>query len=244
MAITLTPAAVSLLLAAHPLTTGFLLSGGLALAAAGLAWQLPARRAGGPRGAGLRLVFPRRLWPSMVAAGLLGVGFTAFFQFAPLLAARRGTLDVGWLYTSYGLGLILVRLGVGGLVDRWGTPRMLVLTVLLMAAGLDLFAVAATPSALLVASLLVAVAGLFHPTLLAHHAALLPAAPGQASAAFYLGFDLGIGLGSGLLGWTLAAVGVVGLYAAACVVVLGVLPLVPVIARQTPAPMPAAADGD
>ena len=180
----------------------------------------------------------------MVAAGLLGAGFTAFFQFAPLLAARRGTLDVGWLYTSYGLGLILIRLGAGGLVDRWGTTRMLVLTVLLMAAGLALFAVAATPSALLVASLLVAVAGLFHPTLLAHHAALLPAAPGQASAAFYLGFDLGIGLGSGLLGWTLAAVGVVGLYAAACVVVLGVLPLVPVIARQTPAPMPAAADGD
>src|SRR5919202_2539906 len=102
----------------------------------------------------------------------------------------------------------------------------------------------ASPRALLLASLLVAVAGLFHPTLLAHHATLLPAVPGQASAAFYLGFDLGIGLGSGLLGWTLAAAGVVGLYAAASVVVLGVLPLVPVIARQPPATTPSAADKD
>ena len=244
VAITLTPAAVSLLLATHPLTTGFLVSAGLALVAACLAWQLPARRAGAPRGGGTRLAFPRRLWASMTAASLLGVGFTAFFQFAPLLAARRGTLDVGWLYTSYGLGLILARVGAGGLVDRWGTGRMLVLTALLMAAGLALFAVAATPGRLLLASLLLAAAGLFHPTLLAHHAALLPTAPGQASAAFYVGFDLGIGLGSWLLGWALEAAGLAGLYGAACLAVLGVLPLIPVIARQRPTPTTSLADAD
>ena len=121
---------------------------------------------------------------------------------------------------------------------------MLVLTALLMAAGLALFAIAATPDRLLLASLLLAAAGLFHPTLLAHHAALLPTAPGQASAAFYVGFDLGIGLGSWLLGWALAAAGLAGLYGAACLAVLGVLPLIPVIARQRPTPTTSLADAD
>jgi predicted MFS family arabinose efflux permease len=229
VAITLTPAAISGLLAIAPLATGFLVSGGLALLAGGLAWRLPAGRAAARAQPGL--AFPRRLWAPMAAAGLLGVGFAAFFQFTPLLAARRDTIDAGWLYTVYGIGLIASRFGGGGLVDRWGTVRMLLLTCLLQTLGLALFAVATTTGWLIAATLLLAASGLFHPTLLAHHAALLPAAPGRASAAFYVGFDLGIGLGSWLLGFALEIAGLTGLYALAALFALAVLPLLPVIGR-------------
>jgi predicted MFS family arabinose efflux permease len=110
---------------------------------------------------------------------------------------------------------------------------MLLLTCLLQSLGLALFAVASTTGRLIAATLLLAVSGLFHPTLLAHHAALLPNAPGRASAAFYVGFDLGIGLGSWLLGIALEVAGVSGLYGVAALFALAVLPLLPLIARRT-----------
>lgn len=232
VAITLTPAAVSGLLAVAPLTAGFLVSAGLALAAGCLAWQLPVGQPATPRGGGVSLLFPRRLWAPMLAAGLLGAGFAAFFQFTPLLAERRATIDAGWLYTVYGIGIILSRFGGGGLIDRWGPARMLALTCLLMASGLALFAIATASGWLIGATLLLAMSGLFHPTLIAHHAALLPQAPGRASAAFYVGFDLGIGLGSWLLGMAMQIGGVTGLYAGAAAFALCVLPLTPIIGRQ------------
>jgi predicted MFS family arabinose efflux permease len=232
VAITLTPAVVSALLAVAPLQAGFLAAAALAALAGALAWVLPAARPAA--GARARLSFPRRLWAPMGAAALFGVGFAAFFQFVPILAERRATLDVGWLYTVYGAGLSLTRFGGGALVDRWGVARMVAVTALLMAGGLALFAVAAAPALLVPATLLVAASGLFHPALIAHHAALLPDAPGQASAAFYVGFDLGIGLGSLILGAALEAAGVTGLYAAAAAFALAVLALVPAIARQRP----------
>lgn len=232
VAITLTPAAVSALLAVAPLQAGFLTAAGLALVAGLLAWRLPAERIASGAAPGPLWAFPRPLWAPMAAAGLLGMGFAAFFQFAPILAERRGTVDAGWLYTAYGLGIIASRFGGGGLVDRLGTARVLTITTLLMAAGLAIFAVAAAPALLLLATLLLAGSGLFHPALIAHHAALLPTTPGRASAAFYVGFDLGIGLGSWVLGAALQAAGLPGLYAVAALAALGVLPFVPAIARQ------------
>lgn len=240
VAITLSPAAVSAVLAYAGLKVGFVIAGGLALFAGSLAWQLPSGRPARSGSAGRRLLFPCQLWLPMATAGLFGLGFAAFFQFAPLLAERRDTIGAGWLYTVYGIGLILSRFGGGGLIDRWGTTRMLVITALFMASGLALFAVATAPGWLIAATLLLAASGLFHPTLIAYHAALLPTAPGQASAAFYVGFDVGIGLGSWLLGAALQNAGVAGLYAVAALAALCVLPLLPLIAQQQPAHLTAA----
>jgi predicted MFS family arabinose efflux permease len=73
--------------------------------------------------------------------------------------------------------------------------------------------------------------GLFHPALIARHAALLPEAPGRASAAFYVAFDLGIGVGSWLFGIALQLAGLPGLYWTAAALVAAVLPLAPLVAR-------------
>lgn len=235
VAITLTPAAVSLLLVVAPLGAGFAVAGALAVVAGVLAWLTPAELAARRGEGGGAWLFPRALWPPMLAAALLGTGFAAFFQFVPILAERRATVDAGWLYALYGAGLIATRFGGGRLVDAWGAARMLCATALLMAAGLALFAVADAPLWLSLATLLLAGSGLFHPTLIAHIAALLPHAPGRASAAFYVGFDLGIGVGSWLLGAALERVGLPGLYLLAAAAALGVLAVTPAIARQQPA---------
>jgi MFS family permease len=225
VAITLIPAAVSIALATAPPTTAFYVAGIFALIAGGLVVPLatpPAERAAAssPRLAVAPLVLP------MLAAGLTGAGFAAFFQFAPLLAERRGGWPAGLLYTVYGLGIIAARVFTGPLIDRWRVERTLALAAGLMTVGLGWLAVGGPAAGVAVATVLIAVgSGMAHPALLKHHAALLPAAPGRASAAFYLGFDLGIGLGSVLFGVALQFGGLAGLYGAAALLTLIVVPL-------------------
>lgn len=230
VAITLAPAATTALLAVATLNAGFLVAAALAGVAGLLAWCVPADLSNRSETSDPFWSFPRRVWTPMVIAALLGMGFASFFQFAPLLAERRTVIDAGWLYTLYGLGLILTRFGGGGLVDRWDTAPMLALTALLMATGLAIFAIATTPASLLLATLLLAGSGLFHPTLIAYIASLLPNTPGRASAAFYVGFDLGIGLGSWILGILLQLAGLPGLYFTAAAAAILVLPLLPALA--------------
>lgn len=175
---------------------------------------------------------PRALLLAMLAAGLFGAGFAAFFQFAPILAERRG-VSAGLLYGVYGASIILTRLVSGGWLDRTGLRRVLTVAALLMGAGLGLAALGTSPAVLSLAALLVASGGgLFHPALIAHHALLLPAAPGRASAAFYIGFDLGLGLGSWLLGFALQLGGLAALSGLAALLTVATLPLAPVLARQ------------
>jgi predicted MFS family arabinose efflux permease len=244
VAITLAPAVATWLLEIIPLASGFWMAGGLALLAGLLASRVsvPSRRphlTGEVRG---RWRFPRILWLPMLTAAIFGVGFAAFFLFAPILSERRGA-PAGLLYSIYGIGIILTRLVGGGWLDRVGIgPSLLVATVLLVV-GLALAAVAATPTSLGLAALLVACgSGLFHPALIAHHARLVPGAPGQATAGFYLGFDLGIGLGSWLLGVVLQFGGLTWLYATAALIVVTTAPLISLLTRQ-PLPAPSSAGG-
>jgi predicted MFS family arabinose efflux permease len=168
----------------------------------------------------------------MGVTALFGASFAAFFQFAPILAERRG-VPAGLLYTVYGFSIITVRLVGGRWLDRANIGRVLALAALLIGAGLTINAVATTLGWLSLAALLSASgSGLFHPVLLAHHARLLPGTPGRASAAFYVGFDLGIGVGSWLLGIVLEIGGLTGLYAIAATIALAVPLLIRPLARQ------------
>jgi len=168
----------------------------------------------------------------MATAALFGAGFAAFFLFSPILNERRGVPD-GVLYTVYGIGIILTRVVGSRWLDRAGTGRALYLAAGLLVVGYGIMALPTATAPLAVATLLVACgSGLFHPVLIAHHARLLPDAPGQATAGFYLGFDLGIGLGSWLFGIVLESGGLGWLYGLAALLVAATLPLIPSLARQ------------
>jgi predicted MFS family arabinose efflux permease len=234
VAITTMPAAVGAMLTVAPLLSGFWLAGALALAAGGMALRIdtpgPAQRQRTRQEALWQAARP--LWLPMLATTLFGAGFAAFFLFAPILAERRG-VPVGLLYTVYGVGIITVRFVGGRWLDRVAIGRLLTLAALLIASGLGIDAVATTNAWLALAALVTAAGnGLFHPALLAHHARLLPGMPGRASAAFYVGFDLGVGAGSWLLGAMLQLGGLSGLYATGAIAALAALLLVPALARQ------------
>jgi predicted MFS family arabinose efflux permease len=225
VAITLTPAATSALLGSLPLEAGFAFAGALAMAASTLAALVPAMTpAPAPPFAGA-WVPPRALWRPMLIAALFGASFAAFFQFVPLVAARQGEARVGWMYGLYGVGIIATRFGSGRLLGRCAPQRLLAAAACSLAAGLGLLA-AAPPAAALPAVLLLAWgSGVSHPLLIDCHAALLPRSPGRATAAFYSGFDAGIGLGSLLFGALLQTAGPRALYGAAALLALAVLPL-------------------
>lgn len=232
VAISTTPAAIAALLAVAPVEAGLAAAAAFAIAGGALAALLPAREAPRDRATAVVWAIPHRLWMPMLAAALLGAGFAAFFQFAPILAERRD-VSPGLLYTVYGGAIICTRLFGGRLLDRFAVSRIVLVGAGLMAVGHATIASTTGLAPLLPAAALVAISGgLFHPALIAHHAALLPEAPGRASAAFYVAFDLGIGVGSWLFGIALQLAGLAGLYWTAAACAAAVLPLIPLLARR------------
>ncbi len=89
-----------------------------------------------------------------------------------------------------------------------------------LALGLGLLAFAQGWPLLVPATVLIAIGGgVLHPALIALHMAAMPAqARGQATAYFYLAFDLGIGGGAWLLGLVLQWWGLLWLYLVAALI--------------------------
>jgi MFS family permease len=234
VAMTMAPALISALLPYIPLTITFWLAGGLALLAGALSTAIILRSPSvDAQPHPWRWELPPTLRRPMLVSICFGLGFGAFFQFIPLLVDRRGISSAGLLYTCYGAGIIATRV----LSRRWlgqaATGRVLLAASILLSAGLGWTALAGSIGTLALASLLIAAGcGLLHPTLIALHALLLPEAPGRATATFYLGFDLGIGMGSWLLGAVLQYAGPAALYMMAALAVLAGLAPVPAILRS------------
>ena len=216
VAMTLVPVAISAALGWLSIPNALRLCALLAAVAGLLIWRTAVTSQSQPAPVPWRGMFdfpPLLRWP-MIATVLFGASFGVFFQFLPLLAERRGIEPVGLAYTVYGLGIIATRLSTGRLLDGPHRGRILALAALVLAGGLLGFSQAHAMLGLLAAALLVAFgSGILHPALIALHVELSPASQrGRATAAFYLAFDLGIGMGSWLLSPVLQRFGLAGLF--------------------------------
>lgn len=221
VAMTIMPAMMNLLLTFMSLRQGFWISGALAAACGLLAWLILPQiaRPSAPHAAGQPwFQVSGTVLNLMGMAAILGVGFGAFLQFAPLLAARRPVGPVGLAYTLYGLGIIGTRLVTGRRLDHQAQRfRIFVAAFVFMAAGAGGLACAATPWLFLGSSVLIAIAsGILHPGLMALHVEQFSASErGRATSLFYLGFDFGIGLGAWCASPVLQWIGLTGFYALA-----------------------------
>jgi MFS family permease len=150
-------------------------------------------------------------------AAASGAVFAAFTQLSPHALAGRAGIAFG----VYAGGMILARL-VG--VRLVGPLRQVLPTsFLLAAAGLAALGALPAGAASLVGPVLVASGlGFQHPAILALHVDRRPPERhGRATATFYLGFDLGIGVGGALLGLALGGLGVREAFAIAAAVAIG-----------------------
>ena len=209
--------------------SAFFLSSVMSLLAGALVWGVipkAARRAGVKLRPAQLVSLPRPLRGPMLTTALFGVSFGALFAFLPLLAERRELASVGAAYAVYGVSIIATRILTGRLLDRVDRGQMLLPALLVNAVGLaGLAASAGMPLLVGSAALMGIGSGISHPALIAICVDRMPSAQrGRATAGFYLAFDLGIGVGSWILGLVLNAAGLTGLYVAAALVsVIGAL---------------------
>ncbi|MFN8490020.1 MAG: MFS transporter [Caldilineaceae bacterium] len=237
VAMTLTPATVDALLRGGiiQLADGFWLAAVLALGCIVMAWRFEEEVRGKGLGAGSKeqglrraqssraggkvelWALPRAILRPWLAATLMGVGFGAWLQYLPLLTARRGVEPAGILYAMYGIAIIGARLVTGPWLDCGHERPLLIGGFLSLAIGLTIFAFTHSLFTYIPATMLVAIGGgIVHPLLMTLHVRYMPEAMrGRAVATFYLGFDLGNGLGTWLLGFVLQTWGLTALFGAA-----------------------------
>ncbi len=236
VAMTMTPAVVSALLPTVSLTGALWMAGGFAALGGLLALLVPDSRpphAAQANWRGVVHIEPSLRLPMLITC-IFGLSWGSFLQFLPLLVERRELGSAGLVYTVYGISIILSRLTVGRRLDSIDRNKVLVLSTLMMVAGMGLFAVATMQLELFVAAALVAYgSGIIHPALIAIHVERsAPEARGHAIAVFYLGFDLGIGMGAWILGLVLQGYGFVGLYGVAAVAGIVVAVMLPLITAR------------
>lgn len=162
---------------------------------------------------------PRPLLEPWLAAALMGVGFGAWLQYLPLLTERRGVEPAGLLYAVYGITIIATRVVTGPLLDQSYERSLLAVSFVMMALGLLIFSFTHSFYTYAPATMLIAASGgILHPLLMAMHVRLMPEEMrGRAVATFYLGFDLGNGLGTWLLGFVLDGWGLTALFVGAAI---------------------------
>lgn len=192
----------------------FLLAAGLALASL-LAASIPRlafRPAAGPKGLGL---YEPSTVPVAVATTFLAFAYGAITTFLPLFAVSIG-VNPGIYFLVYALALTVARPVAGTLSDRYGEAKVIVPATTLTAAALLVLASSTGPGGVVAAAVLYGIGfGSAQPALQATMLNLVPPERfGIANASFFTAFDLGIALGSTLLGWVAEWLGYRALFTA------------------------------
>lgn len=167
------------------------------------------------------LIFP------IITAISFGIGFGSFFQFVPLLAQNNNTGTTGTIFLVFGITIISVRILFKFILAKFTRKIIILFTIILMAIGLLLFGITEALIFTLIASSFIAIScGLIHPLLLQiHFERISNDNKGLGSAAFYFGFDIGIGMGAWILSPVLFHLGISGLYiTGAILTITGLIP--------------------
>jgi MFS family permease len=128
--------------------------------------------------------------------------YGSIVSFLPLFAVKQGISNPGIFFTVFAITLILVRGLAGKLSDVKGRKFVIVPGMIITAIGLFVLSIAGSLTGFITAALLYGIGfGLFHPTMMALLVdRVSPLGRGAAMGTFTASFDLGIGMGSILMG--------------------------------------------
>ncbi|UCC64882.1 MAG: MFS transporter, partial [Anaerolineae bacterium] len=154
-------------------------------------------------GAFFQVIRLRSVWVPSGAMGAMAVSYGSILTFLPLFALQQGIHNPGLFFTAYGLTLIAAQFLAGRVSDLVGRHRVIVPAMVLLALAFPLLAsVRSLPLLLGVAVLYGLGFGSARVNLNALLVDTVPASiRGMAMSIAYGSFDLGVGLGSYLLGW-------------------------------------------
>lgn len=178
-----------------------------ALLCAGLALRIPETPVpAGPEGGGaglLAVALRRDQAPSLLVIALVGSGLSAVFSFYQLFAIELGMTEVSTFLVAYAGAAVVMRLGFGHLIDRWGHRRVATWVLLLYVATLYAISHLALFGLPLLGACLGAAHGVFYPSFNAVVVAGVAAGErGKVMALFQAAFQVGMaggGIGFGLL---------------------------------------------
>lgn len=171
------------------------------------------------------LISRQAVFPALV---MFSMTFTygGVLSFLPLLAVRRQIEGFEAFFTVLAMALILVRAVGGEMSDRFGRAAVIIPGMFLVSLATVTVSLADSLPILLLAAAVYGMGfGAVHPSLLAFTVDRTEVASrGAAMGTFSAAFDLGIGLGSVLLGYILQWGGFTAMYlTAAGVVLLGLI---------------------
>ena len=145
----------------------------------------------------------RGVWVPSVAMAVLAVTYGSILTFLPLFALQQGIVNPGLFFTAYGLTVIAVQILAGRVSDWVGRVRVIVPAMVLLALAFPVLASVQSLPLLLGVAVLYGLG--FGGARVNLNALMVDRVPtsirGMAMSIGYGSFDLGIGLGSYLLGW-------------------------------------------
>jgi len=132
----------------------------------------------------------------------ISLTYGSIVSFLPLFATKQGITNPGVFFTVFAITLLLVRGLAGKLSDIKGRKFVIVPGMIIIAIGLWVLSAAASLTGFMAAALLYGMGfGLFHPTMMALLLdRVTPQGRGAAMGTFTASFDLGIGMGSIIMG--------------------------------------------
>jgi len=148
--------------------------------------------------------------------------YGSLVSFLSLFAQKQGITNPGVFFTVFAVTLVLVRALAGKLSDKKGRKFVILPGMILAASGLWVLSTASELSVFLIAALLYGLGfGLVHPSLMALLVdSVSEEGRGAAMGTFSASFDLGIGMGSIILGFVLQYFGFQVMYSISALIVL------------------------
>jgi MFS family permease len=157
----------------------------------------------GSDGAFFQVIRLRSVWVPSGAMGVVAVSYGSILTFLPLFALQQGIDNPGLFFTAYGLTVIAAQFLAGRVSDWVGRHRMIVPAMVLLALAFPLLALVRSLPLLLGVAVLYGLG--FGGARVNLNALMVDTVPasirGMAMSIAYGSFDLGVGLGSYLLGW-------------------------------------------
>lgn len=135
--------------------------------------------------------------------------YGAILSFIAIYGEQRGIENVGIFFTALSVAVLIVRPLAGKLFDLYGHRMIVIVSLILLFTSLWILSIADTITLFIVSAVLYG-AGFGSIQSSLQTAAVISTVPsrrGAATATFYIGFDVGIGLGSVIGGMISAGLG-------------------------------------
>jgi MFS family permease len=218
VAMAIGPVLSMILLQAYDFPILFMIGAGIALVSLLLALPISETIALHPKTS----LFSREALFASTLMFAVSLTYGSLMSFLSLFAQKQGIANPGLFFTVFAMTLILVRAFAGKLSDKKGRKFVILPGMILTASGLWVLSTASSLPVFLIAALLYGLGfGLVHPSLMALLVdSVSEEGLGAAMGTFTASFDLGIGMGSIILGFVLQYFGFQVLYSISGLIVL------------------------